>query len=111
LPSLTEINLVARTSGNDVILDALLLRLHKTECRRGGAIGLWLMDLDVDRGLGPVAGESRGAPVVTLDLTTALAEHGQHRGAVIPADALPASSSAEPTRAAHPQRARGLRAP
>ena len=37
---LDEINLAARTSGNDVILDALLLRLHtETACRRGGALG------------------------------------------------------------------------
>ncbi|MEV6524533.1 hypothetical protein AB0M43_21475 [Longispora sp. NPDC051575] len=36
---LEEINLAARTSGNDVILDALLLRLHtETACRRGGAL-------------------------------------------------------------------------
>jgi hypothetical protein len=40
---LEEINLVARTSGNDVTLDAILLRLHtETACRRGGAIGLRL---------------------------------------------------------------------
>ena len=40
---LAEINLVARTTGNDVILDALLLRLHtETACRRGGALGLRL---------------------------------------------------------------------
>jgi integrase len=49
---LERINLVARTSGNDVVLDALLLRLHtETACRRGGALGLRVMDLDVDRGL------------------------------------------------------------
>ncbi|MFG2044990.1 hypothetical protein [Dactylosporangium sp. NPDC048998] len=35
---LTEINLVARTTGNDAIIDALLLRLHtETAARRGGA--------------------------------------------------------------------------
>ncbi|MEV0431335.1 hypothetical protein [Micromonospora sp. NPDC050495] len=44
---LQDINLVARTSGNDVILDALLLRLHtETACRRGGALALRLADLD-----------------------------------------------------------------
>jgi hypothetical protein len=48
---LAEINTVARTSGNDVVLDALLLRLHtETACRRGGALGLRLMDLDVTQG-------------------------------------------------------------
>ncbi|WP_327010729.1 hypothetical protein OHA72_27725 [Dactylosporangium sp. NBC_01737] len=37
---ITEINLVARTSGNDTVLHALLLRLHtETACRRGGALG------------------------------------------------------------------------
>lgn len=49
---LTEINLVARTTGNDTILDALLLRLHtETACRRGGALALRLQDLDAERGL------------------------------------------------------------
>jgi hypothetical protein len=43
---LAEINEVARTSGNDAILDALLLRLHtETACRRGGALTLCRMDL------------------------------------------------------------------
>jgi integrase len=43
---------VARTTGNDVVLDSLLLRLHtETACRRGGALGLRLMDLDTDNGL------------------------------------------------------------
>lgn len=38
---LTDINAVARTTGNDPVLDALLLRLHtETACRRGGALGL-----------------------------------------------------------------------
>ena len=40
---LDQINAAARTSGNDVILDALLLRLHtETACRRGGALALRL---------------------------------------------------------------------
>jgi len=38
---LEEINLVARTSGNAVVLDALLLRLHtETAYRRGGALAV-----------------------------------------------------------------------
>lgn len=46
---LQQINISARTSGNDVILDALLLRLHtETACRRGGALALRVADLDVD---------------------------------------------------------------
>src|SRR3989440_7453575 len=49
---LEEINLAARSSGNDVVLDALLLRLHtETACRRGGALGLRLADLDTNHGL------------------------------------------------------------
>jgi hypothetical protein len=39
----------ARTIGNDVILDTLLLRLHtETAARRGGALALRLMDLDTE---------------------------------------------------------------
>ncbi|WP_342781612.1 hypothetical protein [Amycolatopsis rhizosphaerae] len=46
---LDQINAAARASGNDVILDALLLRLHtETACRRGGALALRLADLDID---------------------------------------------------------------
>jgi hypothetical protein len=41
---------VAHSSGNDVILDALLLRRHTEPARRrAGAIGLRLMDLDHHR--------------------------------------------------------------
>ncbi|MEU7875432.1 hypothetical protein [Dactylosporangium sp. NPDC049140] len=44
---LTAINQVARTTGNDTVLDALLLRLDtETACRRGGALGLRLQNLD-----------------------------------------------------------------
>lgn len=88
---LEEINLVARTSGNDTILDALLLRLHtETACRRGGALGLRVMDLDVDRGLVRLTekgGTLRWQPI-TLDLATRLGEHAQARGAHVPADGL-----------------------
>jgi hypothetical protein len=46
---LDEINTAARTRGNDVILDALLLGLHtETACRRGGALALRLGDLDTE---------------------------------------------------------------
>jgi integrase len=90
-PELAEINLAARSGGNDVILDALLLRLHtETACRRGGALGLRLMDLDAGGGivrLREKGGTERWQPV-TLDLATALAEHAQCRGAVLPTDKL-----------------------
>jgi hypothetical protein len=47
---LDQINATARISGNDAILDALLLRLHtEMACRRGGALAIRLQDLDTDR--------------------------------------------------------------
>lgn len=46
---LEDINTTARVCGNDVILDALLLRLHtETACRHGGALAITLEDLDPD---------------------------------------------------------------
>jgi integrase len=88
---LEQINLVARSSGNDVILDALLLRLHtETACRRGGALGLRLMDLNVEHGLVRLCekgGTLRWQPV-SLHLATCLAEHAEARGAVLPTDGL-----------------------
>ena len=88
---LIQINLVARTTGNDVILDALLLRLHtETACRRGGALGLRLMDLDADRGLirlSEKGGTLRWQPI-SLQLAAALTDHTTHRGAVLPTDSL-----------------------
>lgn len=88
---LREINLVARTTGNDVILDALLLRLHtETACRRGGALALRLADLDAHRGLIRLAekgGTVRWQPI-SLHLATALTDHAAARGAVLPTDSL-----------------------
>jgi integrase len=47
---LAEIITVAATTGNDPNLDTLLLRLHtETACRRGGALGLRLCDLDTEQ--------------------------------------------------------------
>lgn len=88
---LDQINLAARASGNDAILDALLLRLHtETACRRGGALALRLSDLDTAHGLIRLCdkgGTLRWQPV-TLDLAAALAEHTRLRGAVLPTDGL-----------------------
>ncbi|MGW5577141.1 tyrosine-type recombinase/integrase [Micromonospora chokoriensis] len=88
---LEEINQVARSSGNDVVLDAILLRLHtETACRRGGALALRLMDLDRDRGLVRLTekgGTLRWQPI-TLDLAASLYDHARQRGAVLPTDAL-----------------------
>ena len=80
---LEEINLVARTTGNDTVLDALLLRLHtETACRRGGALGLRVMDLNTVQGmvrLNEKGGTLRWQPI-TLDLAARLAEHAAGRG-------------------------------
>jgi integrase len=88
---LEAINLIARTSGNDVILDALLLRLHtETAARRGGILGLRVMDLDAERGLVRLrekGGTQRWQPI-TLHLADALVEHAHARGAVLPTDTL-----------------------
>jgi integrase len=88
---LAQINTAARTGGNDVVLDALILRLHtETACRRGGALGLRLIDLDVHNGLVRLAEKGctlRWQPI-TLDLAQRLTEHARARGAVLPSDAL-----------------------
>jgi integrase len=88
---LEEINLAARTSGNDVVLDALLLRLHtETACRRGGALSLRLCDLDVVNGLvrlNEKGGTLRWQPI-TLDLAGHLADHARARGVVLSSDGL-----------------------
>ncbi|MEV7624082.1 site-specific integrase [Actinoplanes sp. NPDC089786] len=88
---LSEINAVARTSGNDTALDALLLRLHtETACRRGGALALRLRDVDVQQGLLRLRekGETLRWQPITLDLATHLIEHADLRGARSPDDAL-----------------------
>ncbi|MET7423645.1 tyrosine-type recombinase/integrase [Dactylosporangium sp. NPDC005555] len=47
---LVEINAVAASSGDDPVLDCLLLRLHtETACRRGGALTLRPADLDPEQ--------------------------------------------------------------
>lgn len=81
---LSEINEVARTTGNDAILDALLLRLHtETACRRGGALALRQMDLDPDQGLVRIRekGETLRWQPISLDLAAHLVNHAHHRGA------------------------------
>jgi integrase len=88
---LEQINTTARTSGNDTILDALLLRLHtETGCRRGGALAIHLADLDADRCL--VRLREKGSTVrwqpITPALTNCLTDHAAARGAVLPTDPL-----------------------
>jgi integrase len=88
---LSQINATARTSGNDVVLDALLLRLHtETACRRGGALALRLADLDTDNCL--VQLREKGSTVrwqpVSPPLAAALADHAACRGTVLRTDRL-----------------------
>jgi integrase len=69
----------------------LLLRLHtETACRRGGALGLRLTDLDVMQGLVRLRekGETLRWQPITLDLAARLLEHAAARGAVLPTDQL-----------------------
>ena len=45
---LAQINEIVTATGNDPVLDSLLVRLHtETACRRGGALGLRAQDLGV----------------------------------------------------------------
>jgi hypothetical protein len=85
---LDQINTVARTTGTDVILDALLLRLHtESACRRGGALVLRLADLDTEHCL--IRLEEKGGTVrwqpISPPLAARLAEHAACRGATTPA--------------------------
>lgn len=88
---LAEINEVAATTGNDPALDALLLRLHiESACRRGGALGLLVDDLDVDQCLILLRekGETiRWQPVSSTLMHHLLAHHEErsdgHQGAAV----------------------------
>jgi len=88
---LAQIYTAASTSGNDVILDTLLLRLHtETAARRGGALGLRLADLDANQCLillREKGGIIRWQPV-SPTLTHALVDHATRRGALHPSDTL-----------------------
>jgi integrase len=88
---LEEINNAARRSGDDVLLDAMLLRFHtETACRRGGALGLRLQELDPGKSLVLVhekGGVTRWQPI-TPTLALQLADHAAARGAVLPGDQL-----------------------
>jgi integrase/recombinase XerC len=81
---LAEINEVAGSTGDDPALDTLLLRLHtETACRRGGALALRPIDLDVEQCLVRLrekGGTERWQPV-SPTLMAHLLDHGQQRGA------------------------------
>lgn len=87
---LDQINAAARTTGNDVVLDALLGLHTETACRRGGALALRLTDLDIDNCL--VQLREKGSTVrwqpVSPALTAALADHAACRGTILPDDRL-----------------------
>jgi integrase len=81
---LAEINHVAATTGNDPVLDTLLLRLHtETACRRGGALALRPADLDPDQCL--ILLHEKGDTVrwqpVSPTLMTHLQQHARERHA------------------------------
>ncbi|MET8282799.1 site-specific integrase [Micromonospora sp. NPDC005174] len=88
---LSDINAAARSGGKDIVLDALLLRLHtETACRRAGALALRLTDLDTDHALIRLrekGGTQRWQPITPM-LASRLNDHALARGAVLPTDAL-----------------------
>ncbi len=78
-----ELMHVASTTGNDPALDALLLRLHiETACRRGGALGLRLVDVDEQQCLVLLRekGETQRWQPVSPTLVAHLVAHVAHRG-------------------------------
>lgn len=86
---LTAINTVARTTGHDPALDALLLRLHtETACRRGGGLALRVTDVDPIHGLVLLRekGETMRWQPITLELAAHLLHHARARGAINPYD-------------------------
>jgi integrase len=88
---LAEINEVARITGSDTALDALLLRLHtETACRRGGALALRVRDVDPQYGqiLLREKGETTRWQPVSLHLAAHLLDHANARGAREPDDLL-----------------------
>jgi site-specific recombinase XerD len=80
-----------RSGGNDPVLDCLLLRLHlETACRRSGALGLRVKDLDTTYCrvlLREKGGTHRWQPI-TPTLAAALAEHAAQRGSQRRTDTL-----------------------
>jgi integrase len=80
---LAEICGVAATTGNDPALDGLILRLHiETACRRGGALSLRPLDLDVDQCLVRFRekGETQRWQPVSPTLMRHLLAHSEQRG-------------------------------
>jgi integrase len=88
---LAEINAAVPVGSRDPVLDCLLIRLHvETACRRGGALGLRLADLDSRwclLRLREKGGTLRWQPI-SPTLATALERHARSRGAAHGRDAL-----------------------
>jgi integrase/recombinase XerC len=80
---LSEISAVAGSTGDDPVLDALIIRLHtETACRRGGALALAPEDLDQQQcliRLHEKGGTERWQPV-SPTLMTHLLAHAASRG-------------------------------
>ncbi|WP_342775312.1 tyrosine-type recombinase/integrase [Saccharopolyspora antimicrobica] len=88
---LEEINHVAATTGNDPVLDSLIIRLHsETACRRAGVLALTPRDLDPDLCL--ILLHEKGGTVrwqpVSPTLMTHLREHAEQRGSATSGDQL-----------------------
>lgn len=86
-----ELSEVAARTGNDPVLDALLLRLHlETACRRGGALALTAVDLDAQQcliRLHEKGGTVRWQPV-SPTLMSHLLAHRDSRGGPDPTERL-----------------------
>jgi integrase len=82
-PELTAINRIATTTGDDPVLDTLLLRLHhETACRRQAAVLLQEDDLDEQWCLLRLREKNQAIrwQPISPTLTRALADHRTHRG-------------------------------
>ncbi|MFD0204734.1 tyrosine-type recombinase/integrase, partial [Saccharothrix carnea] len=96
---LLAINHVVVTTGRDVPLDSLLLRLHsETACRRSGALSLRLADLDTEScavRLREKFGTERWQPI-SPTMVASLLEHAQSRGVRHPGDQLLRNANGTP---------------
>ncbi|HET9655065.1 MAG TPA: hypothetical protein VFP72_06910 [Kineosporiaceae bacterium] len=83
---LAEINQAAASTGNDPVLDSLLIRLHtETACRRGGALALRPMDLDEQQCLPAGTGRRSTCGIVASSRTNASpGGSGAHGNAAVP---------------------------
>ncbi|HEY4018677.1 MAG TPA: tyrosine-type recombinase/integrase, partial [Pseudonocardiaceae bacterium] len=82
-PEFAAINHTAASSGDDPVLDSLILRIHhETACRRQAAILLQEDDLDEQWNLVRLREKNKAIrwQPISPTLTRALAEHRTHRG-------------------------------